>query len=206
MPGRELKSASKSIAADGIFSGYGAVFGNVDSHGDVINSGAFRATLADWRARGRWPSMKLMHGASGQPFVNDDLPIGKWLEMREDAVGLFVQGQLLALDTDIGRRLHALIDAGLVLDGLSIGYRVKRSSPGRGSVKRFIDAIDLVEVSVVEVPSNSLARIGPSSQAAVDDAYGRLQQALQAVKRADTPPPGADPMAVLAQRIRSLAR
>lgn len=196
----DVAFTSRHIDADGVFTGYGAIFGNLDSHGDIIEPGAFRETLSEWRSKGRWPAMKLMHGASGQPFTNDDLPIGRWLEMREDSNGLFVKGQLLALNTDYGRRIHALMAAGLVLDGLSIGYRVKRSSPGRGAVKRVIEAVSLIEVSVVDVPSNDLARVASSGsgQAALDDAYGRLQQALAAV--AEEP---ADP---LAARIRALAR
>ena len=32
----------------GTFEGYGACFGNVDSYGDVIVKGAFKASLRDW--------------------------------------------------------------------------------------------------------------------------------------------------------------
>ena len=37
----------------GTFSGYGAVFGNVDDGGDVLVKGAFAASLAGWNARGK---------------------------------------------------------------------------------------------------------------------------------------------------------
>ena len=33
----------------GTFEGYGAVFGNIDAYGDVIQKGAFKETLRDWR-------------------------------------------------------------------------------------------------------------------------------------------------------------
>jgi len=198
---------TKSIGSDGIFTGYGAVFGNRDSHGDVIRAGAFRSTLAEWRAKGRWPAMKIMHGAAGQPFTNDDLPIGKWLEMREDATGLYVRGQILALNTEFGRRIHSLMGAGAVLDGLSIGYRVKRSSPGLGGVKRFIEAADLIELSVVDVPSNPLARVSyRSPQAAYDEASQKLQRALTVAAAAGPKPEDADSLASLARGIRALAR
>ena len=45
------------------FEGYGAVFGNVDSYGDVIQPGAFADTLAAAHKSGTWPAMLLQHGA-----------------------------------------------------------------------------------------------------------------------------------------------
>jgi phage head maturation protease len=69
---------------------------------------------------------------------------------------------------------------GGALDGLSIGYNVKKSSPGRGTTKRWLEVINLREISIVDEPSNDLARVttvkqpGPS-----DSAYEKLQAALR---------------------------
>ncbi|RVD38553.1 HK97 family phage prohead protease [Mesorhizobium sp. M4A.F.Ca.ET.020.02.1.1] len=190
----------------GIFSGYGAVFGNLDSHKDIIMNGAFKASLAAWRAKGRLPRMLLMHGSSGNPFTGDDLPIGVWTAMREDAKGLYVEGQLLALNTDYGRRILSLMQGG-ALDGLSIGYVVKRSSAGSGTAKRFLEAIDLREVSIVDEPSNDLARVATikDSLVAVDleGAYAKMQKALRAMAVTPANDNGLDG---LAGRIRALAR
>ena len=41
----EVKFASDKT---GVFSGYGAVFGNVDSYGDVIEKGAFKSPIEDF--------------------------------------------------------------------------------------------------------------------------------------------------------------
>ncbi|RWE49283.1 MAG: HK97 family phage prohead protease [Mesorhizobium sp.] len=192
-------------SATGVFSGYGAVFGNVDSHKDVIQSGAFRASLADWRARGRLPRMLLMHGSNGNPFVNDDLPIGVWTTMREDTKGLYVEGRLLALNTDYGRRILSLMQGG-ALDGLSIGYVVKRSSAGSGTAKRFLEAIDLREVSIVDEPSNDLARVATIKESSVtvdlDGAYAKMQKALRVMAVTPANDNGLDD---LAGRIRALA-
>jgi HK97 family phage prohead protease len=158
----------------GEFSGYGAVFGNLDSHGDRISRGAFTKTLSSWKASGRFPHMRLMHGNVDEHGISDSLPIGIWTDMREDSHGLFVRGKLLALDTDYGRRLLSLMNAG-ALDGLSIGYSVVRSTPGT-STRRFLEELRLVEISVVDDPSNYSARI--SSVSAVDDALSSLRQAL----------------------------
>lgn len=174
----------KLVTEDGRFSGYGSVFGNLDSHRDVIERGAFSASLAAWRSRGRFPPMRLQHGSSGNPFRHDDLPVGKWLEMREDARGLWVEGQLLALDTDQGKRLLSLMKAG-VLDGLSIGYVVKNSRPGSGRVARYLTEIDLRELSVVDEPSNDEARVAPLS--ASDEAFDRLRDAIGGLKSPAAP-------------------
>lgn len=151
-------SADQIDAVTGDFKGYGAVFGNIDSHGDVIAPGAFSETLAEWAVKGRLPAMKLMHGTSLNIFTGDDLPIGKWNVMREDSQGLYVEGKLSSLDTDFGRRIHGLMKDG-ALDGLSIGYRVKKSTAGTNGAKRKLDSIILQEVSLVDEPSNEKSRI-----------------------------------------------
>lgn len=47
-------------SALGTFSGYGAVFGNEDSYGDVIAKGAFKSSLREWKKnRGKFPPMLL---------------------------------------------------------------------------------------------------------------------------------------------------
>lgn len=181
---------SEINTSTGEFNGYGAVFGTLDSHADIIQPGAFRASLADWRLRGRWPRMLLMHGTSINPFSGSDIPVGKWSKMEEDRNGLYVEGRILALETDYGKRILSLMKGG-ALDGLSIGYRVKRSSPGRGSVARFLEAIDLREVSIVDEPSHDDARIAavkkPPPQVATDAAFERLKAALKRVAASEAP-------------------
>lgn len=154
----ELKAAEDRA---GEFSGYGAVFGNVDACGDTIARGAFAESLREWRATKRLPPMLLQHGGGGfGGGAEDAVPIGKWIEMREDDRGLFVSGRLIALETDVGRRVHAAMREG-VLDGLSIGFRVKAADLGTkpGEPARTLRKIDLVEVSVVTFPANDAARV-----------------------------------------------
>lgn len=155
----EVKFATDAIdAATGEFKGYGAVFANVDSHGDVIEPGAFKKSLSEWKSKGRLPAMKLMHGAALNPFA-DDLPVGKYTAMAEDNRGLYVEGKISGLNTDLGRRIHGLMMDG-ALDGLSIGYRVKEFAPGTGDeVRRRLQHLDLREVSLVDEPSNDRARV-----------------------------------------------
>lgn len=179
----EIKFAADEIDAEtGIFSGYGAVFGNLDSHRDIIEPGAFKASLVEWGSRGRLPAMKLMHGSSGNPFAFDDLPIGKWLEMREDARGLFVKGKLSNLDTDYGRRIHGLMKDG-VLDGLSIGYKAIDVSPPMpgGKERRRLKSVGLYEVSVVDDPSNERARVKAVKRATEIKTIREFEQFLRDV-------------------------
>ena len=156
----EVKFAPDDVSAKGVFAGYGAVFGNVDSHGDVIAPGAFKETLKVWEGRGRLPSMKLMHGTMGNPFSGDDLPIGVWTGMTEDSRGLRVEGKISAVESDFGQRIYGLMKDG-ALGGLSIGYRAKRAIKGDGvsTPKRTLQEIILAEVSLVDEPSNALSRI-----------------------------------------------
>lgn len=154
----------KADADPGSFSGYGAIFGNEDALGDVIQKGAFKATLKTWKGRGKFPPMLLQHGIGGGFFwgggAEDLLPVGQWTEMREDDHGLPVKGKLFALNTDKGQYIYEGLRSG-VLDGLSIGYKTKQFVAGTraGEPKRTITEVDLWEVSIVTFPANTEARV-----------------------------------------------
>lgn len=148
-------------APEGAFSGYGAVFGNVDSYGDLIAKGAFKDTLKDWRKLGVMPPMLLQHGGFFGS-VEDDLPIGVWTSMEEDDVGLQVEGQI-AVRTTRGAQVHELLrmKPKPALNGLSIGFRAKKIVNGTKpeEPRRTLMAIELVELSIVTMPANPKARI-----------------------------------------------
>lgn len=143
----------------GSFEGYGAVFGNVDSYGDVIQKGAFRDTLKEWKKSKRLPPMLVQHGGWMMTDM-DALPIGKWEEMDEDDTGLRVKGRLINLDTERGKNIHGAMKEG-VLDGMSIGFRAKEFSLGTkpDEPRRTLKKVDLVELSVVTFPANGEARV-----------------------------------------------
>ncbi|TGP65442.1 HK97 family phage prohead protease [Mesorhizobium sp. M2D.F.Ca.ET.225.01.1.1] len=150
----------KLDGADGdmTFSGYGAVFGNVDSYGDVIAKGAFKKTLADAKKSSVWPAMLSQHGGM---FGEDATPIGVWTEMREDDIGLYVEGKLA--NTERGKEAYQLLKMTPrpAYSGLSIGFRATewtmRSKPEEP--RRTLTAVDLLEVSLVTFPANSKARV-----------------------------------------------
>lgn len=156
--GLELKFAADQ--AEMVFFGYGAVFGNVDSYGDLIVPGAFAETLSFAKSSAQWPAMLMQHGGAG--FTGDDMtPIGVWTELREDDVGLYVEGKLA--DTARGREAHTLMKMTPrpAITGLSIGYVTKsyepRSRPDQP--RRKLTKLDLLEVSLVTFPANPKARI-----------------------------------------------
>ena len=155
----ELKLAGDDPATM-TFSGYGAVFGNVDAYGDVIQKGAFAETLAEAQKSGVWPSMLSQHGGWGMT-AEDMTPIGIWTELEEDEKGLKVSGKLA--DTPRGREIHALMKMAPrpAIDGLSIGYIPKeftlRTKPEEP--RRTLKKVHLVEISPVTFPANGKARV-----------------------------------------------
>lgn len=152
----------------GRISGYGAVFGNIDSYGDVIARGAFADTLKTWQVKGTWPKMLLQHGGMGIG-ADDMLPVGTWTEMAENAKGLKVDGQLFALNTERGQYIYEGLKSG-ALDGLSIGFEVVTATQGNreDDFERRLDAVDLWEVSIVTFPANDLARVTAVKTLSID--------------------------------------
>lgn len=64
---KAFKFNLESIGEGGEFSGYAAVFGSVDSGGDVIEKGAFTKTILE-----DFDRIKIL-----SQHQNEDLPIGK---------------------------------------------------------------------------------------------------------------------------------
>lgn len=126
-----------------IVEGYAALFGVADHMRDVVRAGAFRATLA---RRAEPLPMLLEHSRKSLA--------GYWSEAFEDGRGLFVRGEIRDDLPGAGRAKRAL---GRGVDGLSIGFvpivarKVMRS--------RVLEEIDLLEVSIVSLPMQPLARL-----------------------------------------------
>jgi len=143
------------------FEGYGAVFGNVDAYGDVIDPGAFASYLADAQSgKQAWPAMLLQHGGWGMT-AEDLMPAGVWTDLAEDGKGLKSAGTLA--DIPKARDAYTLMKMAPrpAIDGLSIGYYARewaeRSKPE--DPRRRIKRIDLVEISLVTFPANGKARV-----------------------------------------------
>ena len=159
---KELKLAPPVNGVDSMeFSGYGAVFGNVDAYGDVIDPGAFANFLADVKSGAQpWPAMLSQHGGFGMT-ADDMTPVGIWTDMSTDGTGLKMSGKLA--DTPRGKEMYALMkmQPRPALDGLSIGYVAKEAEPRSKSEdpRRLLKRIDVIEVSPVTFPANRKARV-----------------------------------------------
>ena len=132
---------------NGIFAGYAAVFGGIDSFGDTIMKGAFADSL---ESQARMPLM--LYGHASQNVV------GKWLKMEEDETGLWVEGELTPNHT-LANDVYASLKHGAI-DGMSIGFMI----PEGGAEElenggRRINKIDLAEVSIVGFPADESARV-----------------------------------------------
>jgi len=161
------------------FSGYGAVFNNVDLGGDKILPGAFGETLAGYKAAGRMPAMFYQHGQQGGGPV---MPVGVWKAMEEDRYGLRVEGKLS--ETTLGNDLYRLMKDGAI-GGLSIGYRVKESARGgyNSEERRVIKSAQLIEVSLVNDPMNPEARVSAVKTAGHIKTEREFEDALREGRR-----------------------
>jgi hypothetical protein len=156
----KLAAGDGTTTAEMVFSGYGAVFGNVDSYGDVIQKGAFRDTLREAKKSDNWPAMLMQHGGWGMG-ADDMTPVGIWTSMEEDDIGLKVEGKLA--DTARGREAYGLLKMTPrpAITGMSIGYMAKEFILGTKpeEPRRTLKKVDLMEVSLVTFPANGKARV-----------------------------------------------
>jgi len=140
----------KFAASEGTFSGYGSVFGNVDSHNDIVAPGAYAEVL---KSGGKVP-VYVNHG-----WLDGKLPVGSWSGLKEDDRGLFG-------DAGLVMQMPSAIDAywgmksGLVT-GLSVAFL-----PDGKSIERRSDGVHVIhkvkmlkEISIVNEPANAEARV-----------------------------------------------
>ncbi|MEM8849845.1 MAG: HK97 family phage prohead protease [Pseudomonadota bacterium] len=137
------------LEACGRIEGYASWFGVEDTGRDVVAAGAYCDSLARISAEGRSVKMLWQHDPAQV--------IGVWDEVVEDGRGLRVKGRLLD-GVEKAREAAALIAAG-ALDGLSIGYTVKRATKDNQG-RRLLKELELWEVSLVTFPMLPSARVG----------------------------------------------
>jgi uncharacterized protein len=154
------ESQMKVDAEAGTFVGYASVFGKVDSYGDTIVKGAYKETI---KAYGL-PKM----------FFNHDkyaVPIGKWIEAKEDDYGLLLTGEFTPGNA-MAEQVRAALKHGTV-DGLSIGYSLMKGDYVETEIGRTIKKIArLPETSIVTYPADSFARVDLSSVKSSEEIAG----------------------------------
>ncbi|NHB77950.1 HK97 family phage prohead protease [Rhodobacter calidifons] len=151
--------------------GYASLFGKTDQGGDIVQKGAYAASLKRLAARGGRVKMLWQHDP-GQP-------IGVWDEVREDATGLWVKGRILT-EVERGREVAALVQAGAI-DGLSIGYRTVKAERDRKG-RRLLSELELWEVSLVTFPMLPEARVAAKADD-LDDGWRHIATVFEAARR-----------------------
>lgn len=149
--------------------GYASRFGNVDSHGDIVERGAFKRTIQHNSSRVK----SLMH--------HDPVQIvGRPLKMVEDERGLYTETKVS--DTALGRDLLTLIADG-VIDEMSIGYIPVQESYSEEKGANILSEVKLIEYSFVTLASNPEARIeglkGTAAVSEISSSMKRFEKALR---------------------------
>lgn len=136
------------------FEAYASVFDNVDSYGDVMVKGAFARSLADWAAKDA-PIPALW----GHNMSDPDYNIGHVLDAKEDDHGLRVRVSI-DLDSPKGATVYRLLKSKRVRE-MSFAFWVQNSRDGEkdGHYVRYVDDVDLIEVSVVPMGANPEAEV-----------------------------------------------
>ncbi|ODT47071.1 phage major capsid protein [Devosia sp. 63-57] len=191
---RTLDLSVRFTSADtGVIEGIASRWNEPDAYGDMVQPGAFSASLAQHRTNGTAPAMLWQHRE----------PCGLWEIIEERAEGLFVRGQF-ALATETGKQAFEHAKAGTTT-GLSIGFRyvdVEFGPEGEWIVK----AVDLHEISLTPTPAAPRARITN-----VRNIGGTMPEAITTpeapapeVRAVATPAPAATPVPDLEARFAEL--
>ena len=111
--------------------------------------GAYQKSIDTHKANGTMPKMFWAHNPH-------ELPVGKWLDMREDAKGLWMKGKLSK--TTMGSDIEILAKDG-ALDSFSIGYSVGEERWNAEKGCNDLLEIKIIETSWVNRPCNEESRL-----------------------------------------------
>lgn len=144
----------KEVSASGELAGYASVFGVRDSHGDIVERGAFERTIQEHKDNGTMPKFLLQHDTSEI--------IGEHLTLREDSYGLYFEARLYKDEPAIpeAARAYALAK-NKQLNGVSIGFTLYDDGEYFDLERNawILTDINLWENSLVTFASNPEAQI-----------------------------------------------
>lgn len=132
VPIMDFKYDSKT----GIFTCYANVKKIIDHADDRTVDGCFLDSILYHEEKGTMPKMFWMHNPNS-------LPVGPWLKMSEDNIGLKMEGRLSA--TTMGKDIKVLAED-KALDSFSIGYVVLQEKWNME-----LECNDLLQVHIKEV-------------------------------------------------------
>lgn len=154
----------------GTFTALVAVFGNVDSDGEVTDKGAFTEALAER------PTVPIMwsHG-----YGTSDI-VGYSTKAEETDEGLLLEWK--ALDTEIGRSVAELLEVGAITDfsysAVVEDYTLEKSDEGE---ILHLTKLDLWEAGPCLRGANPLAKLKSQESPETDDAAQRTARARLAL-------------------------
>jgi HK97 family phage prohead protease len=146
----QIKAGPDDGLAEGQFSAYASVFGNVDSYGDVVVKGAFANDLQRWKDSGNPIPLLFGHNMS-----DPDYNIGHVVSAVEDDKGLLVTGQL-DLENPKAMQTYRMLK-GKRVNQMSFAYDVLDSDSvevADGLKANELRELKLYEVSVVTIGAN----------------------------------------------------
>lgn len=157
----KIKAGPTDGLAEGQFTAYASIFGNVDSYGDIVAKGAFAKDLARWEESGN-PIPLLFGHNMGDPDFN----LGHVMAATEDDKGLLITAQL-DLESPKAAQTYRLLK-GRRINQMSFAYDVLDEGPaGSGEDDDATKAdganelreLKLYEVSVVTLGANQETEI-----------------------------------------------
>lgn len=130
--------------ANGIVKGYGSVFGNVDSDGDIMAPGCYTKTLQENASRVKY-------------CWQHDIwsPIGSFTLLEEDTIGLKFEASVPP--TRLGKDALILMKNGVITEN-SVGFSIMKADYNSDGI-RIIREVKLYEISCVTLASNPMALI-----------------------------------------------
>lgn len=161
-----IKAGPADDLAEGEFTAYASIFGNVDSYGDRVVKGAFVDTLADWSK-----SDNVIPLLFGHNMQDPDFNIGHVMEAEEDDRGLKVRGQLDLAGPKAaqvyrllkGRRLAQLSFAYDVLEGAWVEDEDDKTVDQEGNPVKS-DGFQIYELRKLKLYEVSLVPIGANQE------------------------------------------
>lgn len=150
VPVTHVKAGESDGLGEGQFEALVSVVGNKDAYGDVVMSGAFDDTLAEWKASGNPVPVIWSHG-----YFDATNHIGYLLDAAEKTIdgktGLWVRGQLDISDApeDAQARKAAKLLRGKRVTQFSFSYDVLEGAPAKS--EELGDYYELRKLKLYEV-------------------------------------------------------
>lgn len=145
----KVKAGPDDGLAEGQFSAYASVFGNVDSYGDIVVKGAFAGDLKRWEDSGNPIPLLFGHNMS-----DPDYNLGHVVTAVEDDKGLLVTAQL-DLENPKAMQTYRMLK-GRRINQMSFAYDVldEGTVETAGEKANELRDLRLYEVSVVTIGAN----------------------------------------------------